>query len=107
MSFFQFHAPAFLALLGLLPVVAWWVGRMGPEAAVRFSNTGLLRSLGLPRRSRAGRFLFGLRLLALAAFITALARPQFVESHDTTEAEGIDIVSILDMSGSMRALDLS
>jgi Ca-activated chloride channel family protein len=48
-----------------------------------------------------------LRLLALAALITALARPQLGRSEDSTDAEGIDIVVTLDLSGSMRALDLS
>ena len=107
MSFFQFSDPAFFFLLLLLPILAWWAGRMGPEAAVRFSSTTLVKAISRNRHSRPGKFLFGLRLLALAAVITALARPQIGKMNDDTEAEGIDIVVTLDLSGSMRALDLS
>lgn len=107
MSFFQFQDPALFALLLLLPVLAWWSSRMGPDAAVRFSSTALARKVSRERRSRPGRFLFGLRLLALAALITALARPQIGKMNESSEAEGIDIVVTLDLSGSMRALDLS
>ena len=107
MTFFQFEDPAFFALLLALPVLAWWIGRMGPEAAIRFSSTTLVRAVSQHRRSRPGKLLFGLRLLALAALIAALARPQIGKMNDSTEAEGIDIVVTLDLSGSMRALDLS
>jgi Ca-activated chloride channel family protein len=107
MTFFQFEDPAFFFLLFLIPVIAWWAGRMGPEAAMRFSSTGLVKAISRNRRSRPGKFLFSLRLLSLAALVTALARPQIGKTNDSTEAEGIDIVITLDLSGSMRALDLS
>ncbi|WPJ97481.1 VWA domain-containing protein [Coraliomargarita algicola] len=107
MTFFQFDDPAFFFLLLLLPILAWWAGRMGPEAAIRFSSTALVKNISQNRHSRPGKFLFGLRLLALGTLITALARPQIGRMNDSTEAEGIDIVVTLDLSGSMRALDLS
>jgi len=107
MSFFQFNDPTFFFLLLLIPILAWWAGRMGPEAAVRFSSTALLKEISHNRHSRPGKLLFGLRLLALVALIAALARPQVGRINDSTEAEGIDIVVTLDLSGSMRALDLS
>jgi hypothetical protein len=107
MTFFQFQNSAFFALLLLLPILAWWAGRMGPEAAMRFSSTALARAVSRERRSQPGKFLFGLRLLALAAIITALARPQIGRMNESTEADGIDIVVTLDLSGSMSALDLS
>ena len=107
MNFFQFNNPEYFLLFLLLPVLAWWAGRNGPESALRFSNIQLLKSLSQNRRSRPGRFLFSLRLLALSALIVALARPQTGQINDTTETEGIDIVVTLDLSGSMQALDLS
>lgn len=107
MNFFQFQHPEYFTLLLLLPVLAWWAGRSGPESALRFSNIQTLKTLSRNRRSRPGRFLFSLRLLALAALAFALARPQTGQMNDTTDAEGIDIVVTLDLSGSMRALDLS
>ena len=107
MSFFQFDDPAFFFLLLLIPILAWWAGHKGPEAAVRFSSIALVKKISRNRYSRAGKLLFGLRLLALIAIITALARPQIGRMNENTEAEGIDIVVTLDLSGSMRALDLS
>ena len=107
MSFFQFEDPAFFLLLPLIPILAWWAGRMGPEAAVRFSSIVLVKKISRNRHSRPGKLLFGLRLLALVALITALARPQIGRMKDNTEAEGIDIVVTLDLSESMCALDLS
>ncbi len=107
MTFFQFQSPAFLLLLALLPLIAWWSGRNGPEAALRFSSTSLVESLTRSRRSRAGKFLLALRILGLALLVLALARPQEGEMNESTEANGIDIVLTLDLSISMRALDLS
>lgn len=107
MNFFQFEDPGLLALLLLLPALAWWTGRIGPEAAIRFSSTTLVKAVSRHRKSQAGRFIFGLRLIGLACLIVALARPQMGKMNDSTEADGIDIVITLDLSGSMRALDLS
>ena len=47
----------------------------------------------------------GLKLLAFALIVVALARPQAV-SPEEVEVEGIDIYLVLDMSGSMLAIDL-
>ena len=88
MSFFQFEDPAFFFLLLLIPILAWWAGRMGPEAAVRFSSIALVKKISRNRHSRPGKLLFGLRLLALVALITALARPQIGRMNEDTEAEG-------------------
>lgn len=46
-----------------------------------------------------------LRMLALAAIIAALARPQSHNDERNVEGEGIDIVLCLDVSGSMLAQD--
>jgi Ca-activated chloride channel family protein len=107
MSFFQFQNPEYLLLLLLLPVLGWLAGRTGPEAAIRFSSIALAKAVSRARHSRPGRFLFGLRLLALAALIVALARPQMGKMNNTTDSDGIDIVITLDLSSSMAALDLS
>ncbi len=107
MEFFQFQDPYLLLLFLALPVLALLTGKTGPEAAVRFSSISLVKAITDKRRSRPGTWLFGLRLLALAALITALARPQLGKTNDTIEAEGIDIILTLDLSYSMRALDLS
>lgn len=51
--------------------------------------------------------LFGLRLIALALLVTALARPRTVDvSTRTKTTKGIDIVMAIDVSASMLAKDL-
>lgn len=107
MTFFQFGAPNFLFLLLLLPFIAWWAGRSGPVPAIQFSSTSLVKAVSRNRRTSPGQFLFSIRLLTLAALIIALARPQMGKNQDRLKTEGIDIVITLDMSGSMRGLDLS
>ena len=46
-----------------------------------------------------------IRMLSLVLMITALARPQAVESEREFETKGVDIVIALDISGSMLAED--
>ena len=107
MEFFQFKNPAFFWLLTALPLIAILCGKLGAEAAVRFSSTELLRKISSQRGSRPGAWLLGIRLAILTCLIIALARPQLGKTNDASEVEGIDIVLTLDVSLSMRALDLS
>lgn len=50
---------------------------------------------------------FIFRLLALAAIITALARPQTSYEVQQADGEGVDIILCIDVSGSMTAQDLT
>lgn len=49
--------------------------------------------------------LFGLRILALVSIILALMRPQEQNALQEISAEGIDIMMVIDISGSMKAMD--
>ena len=64
----------------------------------------------LPKRSGWRSYLralpFALELLALAAMILALARPQDSNHWEERSIQGIDLVLAMDLSGSMQALDL-
>lgn len=102
---FQFAHPELLFLLALLPLVAWLKGRTGQVAALGFPSVAAAREAGAKIRSRAGGLLAALRLLALAALIIALARPQLGKGTTEVEASGIDIILAIDVSGSMEALD--
>ncbi|MBC2592893.1 VWA domain-containing protein [Ruficoccus amylovorans] len=103
----QFHNPELLWLLALLPVLILLRGRSGRNAAMTFSSVALARAVSGKIRTRAGAFLFFLRLLALAALIVAIARPQLGKGHSEIESSGIDIILAVDVSGSMRALDFA
>jgi Ca-activated chloride channel homolog len=100
-----FAHPYVLLFLLLLPVLAWLKGRFGQSPAFLYSSVDLVRPISGLNRSRAGGFLAGLRWLALALFIVALAQPRLVKGESQVKASGIDIVVAIDMSGSMRSED--
>ena len=100
-----FAQPWLLLLLLLLPLLAWWRGKRGQQAAFLYSSVQLVKSVANLNRSSAGQFLAAMRWLSLALFIVGLARPQLVESESSVKASGIDIVVALDLSGSMESED--
>lgn len=102
---FQFAHPEMLFLLTLLPLIAWIKGRIGQVAALAWVSVAAARGAGGKPRSKMGGWLATLRLLALAALIVALARPQLGRGTTEVEASGIDIILAIDVSGSMEALD--
>ena len=106
-SALTFAQPWFLLLLLAVPLLAWFRGRSGPAAALTFSSTSALRSLGKSSAARAGKFLRALLLIALAFFAVAMARPQLGKSLTQVEASGIDIMLALDVSGSMLTKDFT
>src|SRR5580765_4555253 len=104
---FQFQYPWLLALLTLLPFYAFLRGRTGKVSAILFPSADIARSAGAAARAAAGRLLLFLRLLAVGLCIVALAGPRFANDHTETQASGIDIMLVLDLSWSMMALDMS
>jgi Ca-activated chloride channel homolog len=101
----RFLQPEWFWLLALLPIVMLWRGRRGPIAAIEYSDVSLAREVARGSRSRIGRLVWLLPILAGALMIVGLARPQRAHSRTEVSANGIDIVLGLDVSGSMQALD--
>jgi Ca-activated chloride channel family protein len=106
-SALTFAQPWLLLLLLAIPLLAYWRGKAGPAAALTFSSTTALRSIGKSSAARAGRFLRSLFLLSLALLAIAMARPQLGKSLTQVEASGIDIMVVLDVSGSMLTKDFT
>jgi Ca-activated chloride channel family protein len=106
-SALTFAQPWLLLLLLAIPLLAWFRGKRGPAAALTFSSTASLRSLGKTSAARAGKFLRALLLVSLALFAIAMARPQLGKSLTQVEASGIDIMLALDVSGSMLTKDFT
>lgn len=102
-----FTRPWLLLLLLAIPLLAYLRGQRGPAAALTFSSTTTLHTIGKQSASRAGKLLRALALVALAFFIVALAGPQFGKSLTQVEASGIDIMLVLDVSGSMLNKDFT
>ncbi|MBC9794353.1 vWA domain-containing protein [Sinomicrobium weinanense] len=104
----QFANPQFFWLLLLLPLALVWYlfNRKKEMASLRISSVkGFKAGASILPKLKPG--LFFLRMLALAALITAMARPQTLDiSSRTKTTRGIDIVMALDFSSSMLARDL-
>lgn len=98
----QWQHPWVLLLLLLLPL-PWLLQR---RPSFRLPTFAALGAVGPGARARLGWLPLGLRTLALALGILALARPASpAEGGKDRTVEGIDIVVALDLSGSMRAVD--
>ncbi|GMN06698.1 VWA domain-containing protein [Croceitalea sp. MTPC5] len=103
----EFANPQFFWLLLLLPAAILWyiLTRKGQVASLKISSIKGFKSTSILPKLKP--LLFVLRLLALAAIITALARPQTEDiSTRTKTTKGIDIVMAIDVSSSMLARDL-
>jgi len=96
-----------LLLLLAIPLLAYLRGKRGLAAALTFSSTTALRAIGKESTSRAGKILRALILATLAVFVVGLARPQLGKSLTQVEASGIEIMLVLDVSGSMLTKDFT
>ena len=102
---FRFAHWWFLPLILLVPVWAWLRGKFAPIAAVQFSSGKLLQAASRPTRFGRGTWLRTLRLITLTLLILALARPQVEKGIADDEAKGINIMLVLDFSGTMKTKD--
>ncbi|WP_343305049.1 VWA domain-containing protein [Chitinophaga niabensis] len=104
----EFAYPAFFWLLLLIPVMVWWQFSAGRkfQGSIQVSSLQGLKGLPVSWKVRFRPLLLVLRVLAFAALVTALARPQTSNTSENIDSEGIDIVLSIDISGSMLAEDL-
>jgi Ca-activated chloride channel homolog len=105
----KFANPELLWLLLLLPVIGYflWLRRKKLTVTLQFSSLQVFKNIPQTVRERLRHSPLVLRLLAIAVFIIALARPQSVSDKQNISTEGIDIVLELDLSGSMLAEDFN
>lgn len=103
---FHFVYPYALFLFLLLPLAHLATRRRGyRKRSVAFSSLSLFDGSGLAAPWWKRNLARALRFAALALVILAVARPQTGRSEYKVETEGIDIVLVLDISGSMKAQD--
>lgn len=98
--------PFFAVWAVLFFVVPWYLHRKRRAAAVQYSNIRTLVRLRPSRTLVLRRLFVGLRLVTVALLMIAMARPQTGRTQTQVRTEGIDIVLVVDTSGSMQALDL-
>jgi Ca-activated chloride channel family protein len=101
---FHFAAPAYLLLLLVLPVLAWWNLRLR-RLAVPHPSVGLFTDLPVGRARVVRYGGLGMRLLALTLVVLALAGPRWPDLRTRLEAEGIGLMIVVDASGSMAERD--
>lgn len=93
---------ALVLILLVLPV--YWFGR-GSGGRIRYSSVEALKGLQLKSAINPRSWLLLARCLAIVLLVVGLARPQAGKSFSEVSSEGIDIMLVLDTSGSMQALD--
>ena len=96
------------ALFGLVVVPAvWWWSTFGQDqrtTRLKIGTTIPLRRAPRSFRVRLRDLPGILSAVAIALFVVALARPVEVLSDRTSDEKGIDIVVVMDLSGSMQAV---
>lgn len=103
----RFKDPLFLLLM-LVWIPMIWVyirGLRSGSAAIKFSGIASLKKIksSIWIKLRHGLFVF--RCIAIGLCAIALARPQTGLTEEEVLTEGVDIIMLLDISYSMKALD--
>ncbi len=89
--------------VGLL--VYYFRVKKAKAATIRYSDVGLVRRVKPSFRMKERHVIPVLRAVAIIFLALALARPQAGRKGEEISSEGIDIMLVLDISGSMRAED--
>jgi Ca-activated chloride channel family protein len=97
----------FLFALILVPIIIYWYYCQGKyqESVLRYPGLKTAIELTQGRHYWKPRLLLTLKLTGLIFLILALARPQKSNTIKEYSTEGIDIMLVIDISSSMRAVD--
>ncbi len=100
--------PEFLYGLAIIPLlVFWYIRRYRKNSSdIRFSTLLPFEKIRPTMKERLRHLPFVLRLLVVGFLIVAIARPRTTAHGENVYTEGIDIVLLFDISGSMLAEDL-
>lgn len=102
------HPGLLFLLIILVPLVAWYIWKWkNSSPSMGISTVSAFRRVRNSWKVSVIHLCFILQLVAIAALIVALARPQTHDSERSSKVEGTDIVLCLDISSSMLATDLA
>ena len=104
----EFLNPEYFILLLVIPFIILWyyLNRNKLNNSIKFSNSGAFENTA-NFYSNFKLLLKVFRLISLALIITALARPQIIDTSTRVKTNsGIDIIMAIDVSASMLAKDL-
>ncbi len=98
--------PWFLLLLLFVPLLVRWYlrGRAAPPT-LKYSDLRIVDGARPTSRVQAVWIPWALRILTILLLTVAVARPQYGVNRDEVISKGIDIIMILDNSGSMLSID--
>ena len=102
---FDFAHPVFLFAMLAAPLAYWWSSRNAGR--VVFSSLRVLPAGGDTWRTRISWVPDVMMALAVVALAIALAGPRAGDKNQRIRRDGIAVMMAVDVSGSMRALDLS
>ena len=108
MGIYRFDDSVWLFALALVPLLVYrYVLELrGDRGGIQFSSLAFLSDLPTTIWTRLRHSLHILRVAGIACLVVALARPQAGREMVDLSAEGVDIMLVLDISGSMEAKDL-
>lgn len=103
-----FANPEFFWGLVVIPALTfWYIRRHGKNTTeIRYSTLLPFADVSPTWRERLRHLPFVLRMLTIVVLLIGLARPHTTSGGETVYTEGIDIVLVFDISGSMLAEDL-
>ncbi len=105
MDSFRFYSWYWFAFVPIVLVLLWFYSRRSKRPASLYSSISDLKSLPVTWMQRVNRSLPILFAVGLCLIIAGLARPQSGKSESRIMGQGIAIELVLDISGSMEALD--
>lgn len=104
----EFLNPEYFILLGVIPIIILWnyFNRDKLNNSIKFSNSEAFKNSS-NIYSILKVSLRYLRMISLVLIITALARPQVIDTSTRVKTNsGVDIIMAIDVSASMLAKDL-
>lgn len=104
----EFLNPEYFILLGIIPIIILWnyLNRDKLNNSIKFSNSEAFKNSS-NIYSILKVSLRYLRMISLVLIITALARPQVIDTSTRVKTNsGVDIIMAIDVSASMLAKDL-
>jgi Ca-activated chloride channel homolog len=103
----EFSQPWLLLLAVLAPLLVWIWLRGRHRGALRYPNTAILIELPAGRRRLVRWGGAGMRALGLLLMIVALAGPRWPDLRTRIATEGIAMIMVVDVSGSMAEPDFT
>jgi len=93
----------FLLIIPLLVYLYWRILQQKKNEAMKFSHIAFVKSaMGDTSKQKRNHYLFGLSVLAIALMLLGFANPHIPLSQ---AKEGVNVVLVIDVSGSMSASD--